>query len=148
MFIWLKKGTYDEAALAKVGIKVRDDDGDPVVHTYEESCLDPTLRLPAVPAEIIDHVTVREIIYTGFVRDGIYRNGNTQLMAKTEVDTPFSLTDDSSVSFQRLHGTADSIASIQEIMKLVRAHKLKPAPEDDWKGQYQEDGTDQPEPQQ
>lgn len=96
MFIWLKDGPETDAWAAEFAARVEHGRGVPVKvekdGTTGRRCIfvnsspwSPSARIPAIPAELVEEVTVRDRLLGGFRREGIYRHADAELMAKLDL---------------------------------------------------------------
>jgi len=79
---------------------------------------DPTSTIPEALNELVEQVTVRETIHTGFRYDGIYRVDDAVLTASHTGDS------------QELRISGPSVESVNTIYSLFRQDKLQP--EENW----------------
>lgn len=141
MFIWLKKGAEENLVALKEqeilwDVKVETDrgTGKRYIHVYED-VFDPATEIPDIPTDLIERVTLKDVIYRGLRTEGVYHCGvGTVMVVKTEVKIHSEMMADTieREEFQRISISAPSVEALKSIYTLVRQGKL--APEENWEG--------------
>lgn len=85
---------------------------------------DPTDRYPEIPQDIIDKVTMRDRIYSGFVSEGIYEHKTCTIKVEYQ--------DTGNRPNQFICIAGDSIADVKEAHSMLRTGMLDPKQE--WNG--------------
>ena len=119
LYIWLKNAEEQLGALNGF-IKDSRIAGKKYVLVNEDIC-DPTAEIPDIPVNLIEKVTLREIIFTGLRTEGVYRLNGAEMVIRT---TP--LNGEYNGYCQSIHASAPSVESLKKIYTLVRQGKLDP----------------------
>ena len=140
-YVWLKAEAEAKLAALKeqglwgdVRLDISRKTGQKYISLYE-SLSDPTAEIPNIPQELIERVTIKESIHTGFRTNGVYRceeAKGAELVAKTEVRVHSEMNANSieRETYQNISVSGPSFEAVKSIYSMFRQGRL--LPDENW----------------
>lgn len=119
MYLWLKKGSEQQAVALKFSVEKDKFSGESFIHYNSDACDPSKASLCQELANLVEKVTLKEIICRGPQYDGIYRRDGCELTAITRISCGFDQTESQDVNI-----SGPTVEAIDNIYSLFRESKL------------------------